>query len=700
MIREINIENVKGQTASQKLTGKDIIIGRNGAGKTTRIQSIGLAMLGYVPGKGKTTADTFKLASDDEMGVRMETDTFSVERRYAKSRKLKADGREEVKISQALSVSPSMGESTNAQKEQRIRQELGDFPVMLDFGAFIAMTDNQQRDFIYSLSGNGATWDRARVEKEMNLAILTPEMLANNPDMYECMDQCIVEAMNQYRDGMDVQAGILAVAEYAKERLSYWKKEKVNADGAAKKLTELKNRGQDTDRELAANLEKLKELQAKREQLIKELAELSAANKILEEKAEALKKLQEEIAAMADAPGAERLEELEASIKELEAELAEMEHTDVDFMENENSIQNTMASLQEELKTRTELVNHYKVQLATIDAEIKANGDLLQRIADSHGCCAFSPNIPCNQDFSGFIEETHHLMDAAYEKKDAAQHELDEANEAMASLKKQIEDTQEATRRLQEEKKEHNQGKEEKRKQLEKSRTEISELKGREPLLAAKRQQEAEIASYLSENQLIDLTAMEDQKTLLTGQIESLEATIDEQKKIRNDILNIKANIIDSQSANIKVLCWTQVCNAIGQKGIKGEIVKEMLVPILEEVSSKLHEIGIQEKFFFNTTSETGKEVFEFGWGNRPFEALSTGEQLLLMTALMTAIIERANPPIKVLTLDNINDLDRNNLSLIMRGLNTIGKNMDNIVLAGVVEPTEEDCEGWTVWRL
>ena len=700
MIKEIEMRNVKGQTAIQELTGKDIIIGRNGAGKTTRMQTIGLAMLGYVPGKGKTTADTFKLASDDEMAVRMETDTFGFDRTFTKTSKMKADGTTDVKISQKLSVRPSMGETTNTQKENRIRQELGDFPVMLDFGAFIAMTDNQQRDFIYNLSGNGFSWDRARVEKELMQALLNPEMQENNAELYECMQGCIEETMRQYREGIDVQSGILAMAEYAKDKLKYWKKEKITADGAAKKLTELKNRGQETDRDLAINQEKLKELQEKRETIIKELAELAAKNKVLEDKAKEQEKLLDEIAKLEEAPDSERMSDLEDEIATLIAEIAEKEALEPGYDQKAIHLQNKLASLQESLRGANEYMLALNEIQATINAEIKANGDLLERISNSHGCCAFSPNIPCNQDFSEFINQTHEIMDSAYEKKDEVEERVAAAKRNIEDLQEQTRNTQSEQRTLEAEKKANAKTRDEMKRLEERKRAELSELQGREPVLAAKRQQEAEIALYLTENPKVDLTLMEDQKTLMSSQIESLQAKIDEQKKIRNDLMNIKANIIDSQTAEFNTLCWNQICNAIGQKGIKGSIVKEMLQPILEDVNAKLHEIGIREDFFFETNSDTGKEIFEFGWSGKPFAALSTGEQLLLMTALMTAMIERANPPIKVLAIDNINDLDKHNLSIVMKGLNTIGKNMDNIILAGVVEPTEEDSEGWTIWRL
>ena len=700
MIKSIEMRNVKGQTAVQPLTGKDVIIGRNGAGKTTRMQAIGLAMLGYVPGKGKTAADTFKLASDDKMAVRMETDTFGFEREFVKTRKLKPDGTTDVKISQSISVSPSMGETINTQKEQRIKQEMGELPFMLDFGSFIAMTDNQQRDFIYNLSGNGFTWDRNRVEDELTRALLKPEIIEVNPELYEFMQKNIQDTMKQYREGIDIQSGILAMSEHAKDKLKYWKKEKANADGAAQKLTELKNRGAETDRDLAINQQKLKELQEKKEQVIKEIAELSARNKVLDGKEKELGKLREEIAKLEEVPDAGRMQELEAFIEKLKAEIAEFDAMEESYDKKTIDLQNQMASLQQSQKIEEEKLLYLKEELATINAEIKANGDLLQRIQNSHGCCAFSPNIPCNQDFSESIENTNRIMDDAYDKKDEVEHKMAESKQTINELQKKISDTQRESKALDAEIKDSIKKMNDKKKQIESSRAELLELQSREPVLAAKRQQETVIAEYLNENQKIDLKAMEEQKMLITEQIAKLNVTIDEQKKIRNDLLNIKANIIDSQTAEFNVLCWMQINNALGQKGIKGSLMKEMLNPLMEDVNAKLHEIGIAEDFFFETISDTGKEVFEFGWGSKSFEALSTGEQLLLMTALMTAIIERTDTPVKILAIDNVNDLDKYNLSLVMRGLNIIGKNMDNIILAGVVEPTEEDSEGWKVWNL
>ena len=150
------------------------------------------------------------------------------------------------------------------------------------------------------------------------------------------------------------------------------------------------------------------------------------------------------------------------------------------------------------------------------------------------------------------------------------------------------------------------------------------------------------------------------------------------------------------------VECWKQIADEIGQGGIQGEIVKDLLNPLKEDIDRKLHAIGLDVEFFFLTENEKGREIFNFGWADdkstRPFESLSQGEQLLLLVAMMTTIIEKNNPPIKVLALDNVNHLDKNNVNRVIKGLNVAGAAMDNIILAGVVEP--EETEGWTVWTL
>lgn len=706
MIKTIKMSNIKGQNSEQELTGRDIIIGHNGAGKTTRLQSIGLSVLGYVPGKGKTLADTFELASEDTMAVGLDTDDFSFRREFKKSTKLDKYGATEVKITQNINVSPSQGESSNKQKEARIKAEMGDFPAMLDFGAFISLTDNKKRDFLYNLGGNHFSWDRDRVASHLSSEVLTDTLRETNSEMYEVMDRDVADTMRQFQPNAEVQDGLLAMMEHAKERLSYWKKEKITADGAAKKLTEIKNRARDTDRDLAINQDKLNELQDEREALIAEIATITANNHNVTVKQQELNSLREEIEVLSDNNGdAGALEDLNANGTELAHEIERLRNRIAEVeQEIESRTAEQMDAVRKSDAITNDIIHALNMRQNTINVTIKTKSDLMDKISESNGCCAFDSSIKCGQDFSEFLageqdeidrlyEELDHIADEIAENKSKCSDYLLQANSAgaiigswrheLAELQKELHGAQQ---------------------NFEKTRDAVREIENKAPTLMAKREQEAKIQSYIDENPMVDLSGKHEEKRLIEERITALQGTIDEQKKIRNDIINIRANIIDSQTASYEVECWKQIVEAIGQKGVQGQIVKEMLDPIREDVDAKLAEMNIPYRFYFETESDTGKEIFEFGfttdYERRPFDALSTGEQLLMTIALMTTIIEKSNPPVKVLAIDNIDSLDSSNMKKVIDGVNCLAKNMDNIILCGVAEFKDEDAPEWKIWRL
>ena len=704
MIRALIMENIKGQEGIQPLTGRDIIIGTNGSGKTTRMQTLGLSTLGYVPGKGKTAADTFELASADTMVVGLKTDEFEFTRNFKKTSKMDKNGNTDVKISQSITVSPSKGESTNTQKEQRIKAEIGDFPAMLDFQSFLALTDNKKRDFIYNLNGSSFEWDREKVENSLRDKVLRDEL---SEDMREYMESCFADVMTQYKSSASVQDGLLAMKEYAKAQLSYWKKEKITADGASKKLTELKNRGAETDRDLAVNQEKLKAIQSEYNDCIRQIAAGAERNKMLEEKQKELEAVRLAIKSLEEADTEERLNELAEQIKAISDSIENKPN----FEEDESDIQKGKESATSDKLAIDQSIRALEREVTAEEEKIKAYSEIIEKIESNKGHCAFSPTIVCGQDFSGYIGEMQENIDSAYSKIDIFKEKIREQqllrgeaeDRLLEARKKEVE----FSKRL----KEHSDQTMKNLTELQKLKEEQIKLQNTAPLLTSKQDKEREICAYLEENNLVDTTLIEEAKNSLDAQIRALTATIDEQKKVRNDLKNIKANIIDSKTAHYQTECWKQIASAVGQGGIQGELVKEMLDPIKREVDKKLQSIGLDREFFFITENERDREVFSFGWldGNttRHFDALSQGEQMLLLIALMTTIIERNNPPIKVLAIDNINDLDTDNLNKVLKGLMIAGENMDNIILSGVVTPTMFKDEegtmswgGWAVWNL
>ena len=337
-------------------------------------------------------------------------------------------------------------------------------------------------------------------------------------------------------------------------------------------------------------------------------------------------------------------------------------------------------------------------------SEKTSYAELLNTIETRHGVCALIPDMPCHQDFSEFITRATAIITDAEDKMDDCMYEIEKVQESLFRDKEALDRLDKQEKALNHavytQLKKCNAA----QKKISDKKAELMNLSNAEPQLAAKEQQISDLRAYLSNNEAVDVTDLNAEKELVEKQMDALKGTIEEQRKIRNDLKNIQSNLLDIQTSGFHVECWKQIASAVGQSGIQGQIVKELLQPLTEAITDKLRLIGICHEFFFSTENDRGKEVFKFGWiengTKRPFSALGQGEQLLLMVALLTTMIERRNPPVKILAIDNINDLDRDNLNRVLNGLTYAGASMDNIILSGVAEPEDAEQKGWKVWNL
>lgn len=87
-------EGVKGQTFAHDLTPMVFIAGRNFSGKTSRIEAIRLALMGYIPEVGKRNSDTYDLASAGKLVAAVEFDNGARASRtlWREGQSIKADG--------------------------------------------------------------------------------------------------------------------------------------------------------------------------------------------------------------------------------------------------------------------------------------------------------------------------------------------------------------------------------------------------------------------------------------------------------------------------------------------------------------------------------------------------------------------------------------------------------------------------------
>ena len=401
-ISSILLKNIKGQSNTQMLTGKDILIGSNGIGKTTRLQALGIALLGYVPGKGKKSDETFKLSSSDNMMVGLGTNDFNFTREFKKKVSKSKDGSTKISIQQDLNVSPSKGESKINEKEARILSELGSFPVMLDFNEFLSLSDSKRREFIYNLAGfKSEDWTKEKAKQYLEKQLLTVELEINNPEQFEIMEQLIADVLKEYPEKYDISMGLQSMIDWTKTKLSYWNDEKKRSAAAVQKIGELKNKLTETDRNLKANKEQLEELQTKLITIEKQISEDTQKKKNIDAR---LKKIEQLKQAIAD----EQLKVCSINAGEIENKIKNLKVgiKSVDNKEKIKTVDDEILKIQYEDEPIIKDKDEVKIKGIELAAQIKANQETLDRVKNVKDCCVLDKRIACNKDFSKFIEYT------------------------------------------------------------------------------------------------------------------------------------------------------------------------------------------------------------------------------------------------------------------------------------------------------
>lgn len=702
MLKRISWTNLKGSSTTQELTGKDIFIGLNGAGKSTRLEAACIALLGYIPAMGKKNEETMKQASAETMGAGADTEEFSFTRTFNRTYKAEGDGTQSVKISQSLSVSPSLGERKDEEKKARIIAELGNFPVMLDFGEFLKMTDSARRSFFYGLSGNTEKWDRTKIIEHLNRTLATKELAENNEDHFRIMVDVLNNCIKQYPERFDVQQGLQSMLDWTTAKLTHWKSEKEKSEGASKKIAELKNDLKDTDRNISEHKKKLEDLQQELINIEKQISADVEKKKAIDNRLNRIKVLQEEI---------QKQKELkpDGDIKKLRTQLTNEQENLVKVIEIAELVKAFDTSIEElksELEVKQQARDGYiqdgiaaKTAKETYEATIKT-------IEDQAGVCVIDKAIDCNKDFSRYLNFAKAKVIAHNVLQEEARNKVKGNDSEIKDLKEKISAEE---KQKQAEIDAHNQqvkANNETQAKINELQAKIESVENFESFREQKiNERQEEILKLQAEptDAIGDVTIMEKQAEALRGKIKDLKAKIEVQETAKTTLSNLKATMIDSKEASYKVECFKQLTDELGSKGIQGEIVKETLGPIRGEIQENLRLMGIEDEFYFQTESDTGREIFQFGWINRKghkvnFDTLNNAHRSFLLVAILTAIIEHAAPKLKILMLDDIEHIIEDDFRNFIAGLDAISHKWDNILLA--LASKQVDVEGFKVWNL
>lgn len=702
MIKEIFMENIKGQTATQPLTGKDIFIGRNGSGKTTRVQSIGLAMLGNVPGRGKTPAETIKFATANEMTVGLKTDKFEFTRSFLRQTKRNAKtGEVKTSTTEALNVSPGKGERTATEKKARVFEEIGNFPVMLDFNEFLTLTDTKRREFIYSLSPiDSSSWDKGRLGVYLVDKILTMELKENNIEQYEIAQEIINEALKEYHESQNIHDGLISMMDWVSKESTYWKRKQADSQGAVRQMADMKNQLAETDRDIAATKKELEELQSNLIDVERQIASDTEKKRAIDNRLNRIEELKKEIELV---EGTEIDTSTEKLAKEVAALTASMP-LPIDVNAKIQPFNEEIARLTETSNEQKEAINGIREQVMNIEANVQTLDGALRQVGEMTGACVISHMISCNKDFTGFDSFVDQKKEQAQAILIDLQEKLKQANASLEATNSKIQEAEQSKMSVFSDAQKVQEKREDLSQQI---KVKEMEIQKRDSL---KERKESKLELLNTElNKLVneksepigDIAIMEKQVVGTRTRIDELKKQVEEKDQSKQTLILMNENTLQNNEAQYKSSALKTLNEALGAQGVQGELVKEILEPIRSQIEENLKLMKFEEKPYFQTESDTGKEVFEFGWVNEHghevnFDALSTGQQTIYLAAMMMTIIDKAQPKLRVLIMDNLNHLDKNNFQLLINGLDELTDKVDNIILAGALE-YEFSAEGWNV---
>lgn len=703
----IEFKNMKGQTAVQELSGMDILTGRNGAGKTTRVQALGFGMLGYIPGQKKTAADIFKMATGESMTVGLRTESFALNRMLTRVSKSNAKtGEVSVTIKENLSLSPGAGERTDTDKKIRVAAELGSFPVMMDFNEFLAMSDDKRRAFIYSLSPvMSDAWDREKIHRYLVNELLTSELQSNNAEQYEAMRELISKTIEEYPlVGFEVSEGLQAMLDWVEREKKFWSSKQKDSQGAVRQISEQKNEIEETERGLAAKKQELETLQAGLIQLEKQLTSSEEKQKAADKRTGRITELTAAIAEIESMPAVTTVD-IDRQISEQQAKLQEVPQTDV----KNAALKTQLANIRSKRQDIEDKARGVKSTISTIQSTINALEDALKKVDHLQNRCVMHQMIKCPKDFKDPA-----LVSGVQENKKAASVKIAELQTQVDAFNRQITELNNQETNVQNQQAELLKVAQDVNSSNAAVNKAVSALSAqRNNLLKAAADRTSKLSLYKSElgklqAELVEpvgnIEPIKAQAADTRVKIADLTTVIDQKDKAKQALLIVQQSMIDNQKASHNASCLKLIADKLGPKGVQGELVKEILEPIRSDIGGNLKLMGFDFEPYFQTESDTGKEIFQFGWINEKghavnFDALSTGQQTVFLAAMLVTIIDRAQPKLRVLVMDNINHLDRINFKMLVDGLALVKHKLDNIILAGAIE-FDFKAAGWTVWNL
>lgn len=682
-ITNIQFHNFKNKNGAQELTGLDLFTGANGVGKSAVIQATELVINGVVNNVARNK-EIFKFANSDCMGIKLTTDEgFEIARKfYKKVKEDKETGETSTKYTTKLEV-PSISETTIKAQQDEISKILGYFPMSFDFNKFVFLSDIEKKNLILSFC-KASSFDDSKIKE-----YLIKNKGSFNEEEYE---KAMSYLLSNAEKTTDTQERVDSMLNMAKEQYSFYKKDLVRQRGVIEKLNETKSSFSVESKGLSLDKKKEEKMTEKLISLEKESSKLEKDNERAIDTKNKIDKFNSEINTLKEAKQPKTEEEIDKEIELYKEKFKLAEENNLALAKKISDTTTAYKNILEEVKKQRVLFENIKSKGTEVKIQYNTIVKLVSEVKNTKGKCAINPLIPCNADFSKWLVQKN-------EELVAMKKNLKELVDKYTCEEKKLRALEEKSDKITKERETLISNQQTLIKNSNMLSSKISELNKEKEQIRSFKQVKAERIKMYEKNisdlqkekiTYIDLTDKKKEIIEIKKQIEELKKQIAEKEKLQNLISQIKE--ANQKFDNIMELndIYKDLTKNLGPKGLQNELFKTLVSPIVEDVNKNLKIMGIEKEFYIDQESETEQSFkgFNFGLGKISFESLSTGQQLILAVALIVAFVEKADLPMKVLCLDNIEALDENNLVKVLSGLSKLYSlnKLDNIIVAGCLQ--------------
>ncbi|HRW55821.1 MAG TPA: hypothetical protein P5081_23360, partial [Phycisphaerae bacterium] len=226
--------------------------------------------------------------------------------------------------------------------------------------------------------------------------------------------------------------------------------------------------------------------------------------------------------------------------------------------------------------------------------------------------------------------------------------------------------------------------------------------------LGAEREELVDAIDKLKTESEFTVAALEEQLADVDSQIVAANAKI----KAKQEFEAIERTLLDTRERAERQMARHEMGKVVvgAVKQLREELTREMVEPIIGLMNRVLCPIfdGRSEARIRLDNPTGKKDVFVFEWfmptdddetfAWRTLTSLSGGERAMYLAAMGWAVLQLANPPLKVLPIEAA-EIDAENLRSLMAALDAVSDDVGNIIIAthaGITDEVLGDHE-WTV---